>query len=115
MGKIETSPRPGGFIFISGQGSMKPETKEKPKDVEAQTRQALENIQVILETGGGTMNDIVQCQVILRNIGDYAKVNTVYSTFFKEKPPARTCWKAENPGGDDQLVEINAIAYVGDR
>jgi 2-iminobutanoate/2-iminopropanoate deaminase len=58
----------GGFIFVSGQGPTNPKTKETPDDIEGQTRQVLENVKAIVEAGGGTMDDIVQCQVILRNM-----------------------------------------------
>ncbi len=105
----------GGFIFVSGQSPTNPKTKEMPRGVEAQTIQVLENIKSIVEAGGGTMDDVVQCQVILRNMNDFDKVNTVYGGYFNKDPPARTCWEAGNPLGYGQLVEINAIAYAGDR
>lgn len=105
----------GGFIFVSGQGPTNPKTKETPEDIEGQTRQVMENVKAIVEAGDGTMDDIVQCQVILRNMNDYAKANVVYGSFFGKEPPARTCWEAGNPRGYGQLVEINAIAYVGDK
>lgn len=105
----------GGFIFVSGQGPTDPKTKETAKDIEGQTRQVMENIKSIVEAGGGSMENIVQCQVILRNMNDYAKANAVYGNYFKKDPPARTCWEAGTPRGYGQLVEINAIAYVGDK
>jgi reactive intermediate/imine deaminase len=105
----------GGFIFVSGQGPTNPQTKQTPEDVEGQTRQVMENVKAIVEAGGGTMDDIVQCQVILRNMNDYAKANAVYGSYFPKNPPARTCWEAGNPRGYGQLVEINAIAYVGEK
>jgi len=105
----------GGFIFVSGQGPSNPKTGETPEDVEGQTNQVMINIQAIVESGGGTMDDIVQCQVILRNMNDYSKANAVYGSFFEKNHPARTCWEAGNPLGYGQLVEINAIAYVGEK
>ena len=105
----------GGFIFVSGQGPTNPKTKQTPDDIEGQTRQVMENVKAIVEAGGGKMDDIVQCQVILRNMNDYAKANAVYGAYFHKDPPARTCWEAGNPRGYGQLVEINAIAYVGEK
>ncbi len=102
----------GGFIFISGQGPINPKTKKMPEDIEGQTRQVMENIKAIVEAGGGTMDDIVQCHVILRNMNDYTKVNAVYGTYFEKDLPARTCWESGIPMGYGQLVEINAIAYT---
>lgn len=102
----------GGFMFISGQGPINPRTNKSPEDIEGQTVQVMENIKANVEAGGGTMDDVVQCNVILRNMNDYAKVNSVYGNFFKKDPPARTCWEAGNPLGYGQLVEINAIAYI---
>jgi reactive intermediate/imine deaminase len=100
---------------VSGQGPTNPKMKETSEDIEGQTRQVMENVKAIVEVGGGTMDDIVQCQVILRNMNDYAKANAVYGSFFEKDPPARTCWEAGNPIGYGQLVEINAIAYVGNK
>ena len=87
----------GGFIFVSGQGPINPITKESPEDISGQTRQVMENIKSIVEAGGGTMDNVVQCQVILRNMNDYEKANEIYGSYFKRDPPARTCWEAETP------------------
>jgi len=105
----------GGFIFVSGQGPINPVTKESPEDISGQTRQVMENVKSIVEAGGGTMDNVVQCQVILRNMNDYEKANEIYGSYFKRDPPARTCWEAGNPLGYGQLVEVNAIAYIGEK
>ena len=94
---------------------MNPETKQMSENIEDQTRQVMDNIKAILEAAGANMEDVVQCQVILKNMNDYAKMNTVYGTYVKKNPPARTCWEAGNPLGYGQLVEINAIAYIGNK
>ena len=103
----------GGFVFISGQGPTDPKTSQMPTDVREQARQVMLNVKGILESAGGTMDDIVKCTVFLKNMNDYKTVNEVYGTFFREgQAPARTCVEASLPRGYAQLVEIEAIAYV---
>ena len=106
----------GGFIFISGQGPMDPITGVMPTDVKEQARQVMLNIKAIVESAGGTMADLVKCTVLLRNMNDYKKVNEVYGTFFPQgQAPARTCSQAALPVGYSSLVEIDAIAYLGEQ
>lgn len=105
----------GGFVFISGQGPTDPTTGITPTNVKEQARQVMLNIKTILESAGGNMDDIVKCTVLLRNMNDYKEVNEVYGTFFKQgQAPARTCCQAALPRGYSQLVEIEAIAYIGE-
>jgi len=54
------------------------------ENIEEQTRQVMDNIKAILEAAGSNIEDVVQCQVILRNMNDYAKMNTVYGTHVKK-------------------------------
>jgi len=99
-----------GFVFVAGQGCTNPATGEKELgDVRSETKRTLENVRAILEAAGSSMNDVVKCNVYLRDINDFAAMNEVYATFFQAPQPARTTIQAGAlPGGI--AVEIECIA-----
>jgi 2-iminobutanoate/2-iminopropanoate deaminase len=99
-----------GFVFVAGQGCTNPVTGEKELgDVRSETKRTLENLRAILEAAGSSMNDVVKCNVYLRDINDFAAMNEVYATFFQAPQPARTTIQAGAlPGGI--AVEIECIA-----
>jgi 2-iminobutanoate/2-iminopropanoate deaminase len=99
-----------GFVFVAGQGPMNPGTSVMElTDVRAATKQTFENVRNILEAAGATLDDVVKCNVYLRDINDFAAMNEVYATMFKPPFPARTTIQAGAlPGGIP--VEIECIA-----
>lgn len=100
----------GGFIFVAGQGPANPATGTMElTDVRAATRQTFENIRNILAAAGAGLEDVVKCNVYLRDINDFAAMNEVYATVFQPPFPARTTIQAGAlPGGIP--VEIECIA-----
>lgn len=99
-----------GFIFVAGQGPANPAAGTMElNDVRAATRQTFENIRAILEAAGASFDDVVKCNVYLRDINDFAAMNEVYSSMFQAPYPARTTIQAGAlPGGIP--VEIECIA-----
>ncbi|MCQ2175395.1 MAG: RidA family protein [Bacteroidales bacterium] len=98
-----------GTLFISGQLPVNPESGEIPAGIEAQTRQALNNVGAILEEAGLTFNDVAKTTVLLQDINDFAAMNAVYAEYFPQDKPARVCYQvAALPKG--ALTEIDAIA-----
>ena len=103
--------RGGNWVFTAGQLGIVPGTGELAEGVEAQTRQALENLTAVLEAAGSSLERVVKVTVFLRNMGDFEKVNGVYREFFGHEPPARSAiGVAGLPKGG--LVEIEAVASV---
>ncbi len=101
----------GNLLFLSGQLPIVPaEGKIMAADIEGQTRQALENVKAILESGGCSMDHVVKTTVYLKNIADFAKMNGVYQEFFTEgNYPARSAFQAAAIPMD-ALIEIEVIA-----
>ncbi len=98
-----------GTLYVSGQIPVNPETGAMPEGIEAQTRQALDNIGAILDAAGFTFNDVVKTTVLLADMDDFAAMNAVYSEYFTQDKPARVCFQAAAlPKG--ALVEIDATA-----
>lgn len=102
-----------GFVYTAGQIALDPATKNLVDgDIQAQTRQVLKNVEAILKAAGASMNSVVKTTVFLKDMGEFAKMNEVYSQFFSESAPARsTVEVARLPR--DVKVEIEAIAVVG--
>lgn len=103
--------RANGLIFVSGQIPLNPKTGEIVTDsIQAQVRQTLENLKIILEAAGSSMDKALKCTVYLRDLQDFEAMNQIYATYFPtEAPPARTTIQAANlPKGVD--VEIDIIA-----
>lgn len=97
------------FIFCSGQVGIDPQTGSLLEGIEKQTSQAIKNLEAVLAEAGSGLTHVVKTTVYLKNIDDFAKMNTVYETFFKESKPARaTVGVANLPKG--ALVEVEAIA-----
>jgi reactive intermediate/imine deaminase len=80
-------------------------------DVRAQTVQTLKNVKAVLEEGGASLDDVLKCNVYLKDMKDFQVMNEVFARFFPEDPPARTT--VQTPLAEpEMLVEIEAVAYV---
>ncbi len=113
-GPYSQACRAGDFIFVSGQGPVDPQTAKVQGDtIEEQTKQTLENIKAILETNGTSLSAVIKVTVILTDVANFKSMNDAYRAFFSKPFPARVCYGGQLalPG---MLVEIDAIAYVGD-
>jgi 2-iminobutanoate/2-iminopropanoate deaminase len=98
-----------GTLYVSGQIPVNPATGTIPAGIDAQTRQALQNIGAILDAAGFTFNDVVKTTVLLADMDDFAAMNAVYAEYFTQDKPARVCFQAAAlPKG--ALVEIDATA-----
>ena len=100
----------GDLIFTSGQLPINPETKELITEIKAATRQSLENVKGILEEVGSSMDKVVKATVFVKDLGQFGEVNEVYSEYFNENLPARSCFQvARLPM--DAVIEIEAISF----
>ena len=102
----------GGFIFVSGQIALAPDSGELVSDdVGEQTTQVLRNIEAILSAAGAAMSNVVQSTIYMTDMSDFAAVNEVYRGHFPTAPPARaTVAVAQLPR--DALVEIAVVALA---
>ena len=110
VGPYSQGIRTRDLVFTAGQLGIDPATgKFAPGGVEAQARQALINLQAVLEAAGSSLSRAVKVTVFLQDINDFKAVNGVYAQFFTQDPPARSAVQAAAlPLGG--LVEIEAIA-----
>jgi pyrimidine utilization protein C len=81
-------------------------------DAAAQTKHILEVIKSVIETAGGTMDDVTMNNIMLKSWDDYAAMNKVYAEYFPGDKPARWCIVC-GLVRPEALVEIGSIAHIG--
>ncbi|HUP44950.1 MAG TPA: Rid family detoxifying hydrolase [Thermoanaerobaculia bacterium] len=99
--RTERAPRPvgpypharrvGNLLFLSGIGPRKPGTNEVPSGIEAQTRSCIENIRVILEEAGSSLEKVLDVTVYLTDMKrDFDRFNEIYAEYLGHVQPTRT-------------------------
>jgi 2-iminobutanoate/2-iminopropanoate deaminase len=111
-GAYSPAVRAGDWLVLAGQVGLDPQSGAIVDGVEAQARQALANIRVILADCGAEMTDVAKTTVFVTDIAEFGTINAVYAKAFGDHRPARsTVQVAALPAGAQ--VEIEAWAYVG--
>jgi 2-iminobutanoate/2-iminopropanoate deaminase len=100
------------FVFLAGQIGIEPKSgKLVAGGIEAETEQVLKNIEAVLKAGKSDFDNVVKTTIFLADINDFAKVNEIYSKYFKAPFPARsTVQVAKLPR--DARIEIEVTALV---
>jgi 2-iminobutanoate/2-iminopropanoate deaminase len=113
VGPYSQAVKAGGFLFMSGQIPIDPETNEVVNGSSAvQAERVLRNLSIILEDSGATLEEVVKTTIFLADMNDFAEVNEVYARYFPIEPPARATVQVSRLPKDVR-VEIEAIAYLG--
>lgn len=112
----------GGFAFVSGTSSRRPdntfagvevdELGTTNLDIRAQTEAVIGNLADILAEVGARLSDIVQITTFLVNMNDFGGYNEVYAQHFDETGPARTTVAVHQLPHPHLLIEIQAIASI---
>ena len=111
IGPYSQAIRAGKFLFASGQLGLDPSTGNLQEGIEAQTRQALANLQAVLAEAGAGVENVVKTTIFLADMAHFATVNNLYAQVFQSEPPARsTVQVAALP--KNGLVEIEVIALL---
>ena len=98
----------GEMIFTSGQIPVAPDGSVS-EDISEQTRQALLNLKAVVEAGGSSFDKVIKTTVFITDMAQFGAINAVYSEFFSEPYPARSCVQvAALPKGVS--IEIEAVA-----
>ena len=102
----------GNMLFVSGQIPIDPKTDTiVDGDIEAQTTTVLNNLKAVIEASGMGLQNVLKCTCFLKDMEDFTRFNSVYSSYFAESLPARECVEvARLP--KDVLVELSAICAV---
>ncbi len=113
IGPYSQAIRAGNFLFVSGQIPIDPSSGKVIEDnsIAGQTRRVLQNLQAILSAAGASMDSIVKTTVFLKDMNDFAEMNSVYAEFFTATPPARATVEVSRLPRDVS-IEIDCIAAV---
>ena len=112
LGPYSQAIRANGFIFCSGQIPIDPAAGAVVAATAAdQARQAITNLQKVLETAGSGLDKVVKTTVFISDMNDFAAVNGVYAELFGDTKPARSCVQAARLPKDVK-IEIEAIAVA---
>ncbi len=100
----------GDTLYLAGQIAIDPATNElEPGTIEEETALVLENLQAVLEAAGMSLTNVVATTVFMADLGEFARMNEVYGTFFTANPPARATVQAARLPRDVK-IEIAAVA-----
>jgi reactive intermediate/imine deaminase len=80
----------GDTLYVAGQTGSDLKTGQIPEEFEAEVRQTLDNIGLVLKEAGMSFDNAVAVQVYLTDMTLFPRMNAVYTTYFKEPRPART-------------------------
>ena len=101
----------GNTLYTSGQIALNPENMGLVLDtIEIETRQVMENLKAVLEAADMTFENVVKATIFIMNMGDFAKINFVYGSYFNEEtaPARETVQVATLPRNVN--IEISVIA-----
>ena len=113
VGPYSQAIKAGGWLYLSGQIPIAPETNQVLSGtIEKQTELVLNNAKKVLEAAGASLENVVKVTVYLADMDDFAKVNEVYSSFFSTIPPARSAVQVARLPKDVD-IEIDMVAYLG--
>ena len=100
-----------GFLFVSGQPGIDPATGEAAgPTLQAQARQAFENLRRVLEAGGSGLDRVVNTTVLVADISGFGEVNALFEEYFASSPPARMTMQIPLPKG--LLFSIGCVALA---
>lgn len=112
----------GGFVFVSGTSSRRPDDTIAGADVDAdgtavrdirvQTREVLQNVRDLLRRAGADLADLVQVTVYLVTMDDFDGFNEVWAEYFDEQGPTRTTVAVHQLPHRHLLVEMQAVAIA---
>jgi len=83
------------ILQAAGQIGLDPQTgRLVDGGIESQAKRTMENVKAIVEAAGGTMDDVVECTVLMKDLNDYAALNKIYATYFDDNDaPARAAFQ----------------------
>lgn len=112
IGTYSQAVRAGDTVYLSGQIPLDPKTMQLVEGFEAQARRVFDNLRAVCRAAGGDFDRVVRVTVYLVDLGNFARLNEIMATYFKEPYPARVAiGVASLPRGAQ--VEIDAVMYLG--
>ena len=108
-GPYSQAIRSGGLLFLAGQGPFRPDGSKVEGAFDEQARQTFRNLEAIANAAGASLGDAVRVGVYLRDMSDFAAMNSIYVEFFRDPMPARTTIQTNLSGFDIEVDVVIAI------
>lgn len=90
IGPYNQAVQAGGFVFVSGQIALNPDSGElEMEDIETETHRVMHNLQAVLQEAGVDFQNVVKTTIFLSDMSLFAKVNEIYGSYFTSDFPAR--------------------------
>lgn len=113
FGIFSQAIKAGNLIFVSGQVAKNTSGEVVGRgDINAQTKQCLENLKQVLEAGGASLKDVVKLTVYVANMEHLSAIHEVRAEYFKEPYPASTLIEVSRFTHPEYLIEIEAVAVT---
>jgi 2-iminobutanoate/2-iminopropanoate deaminase len=111
IGPYSQAVEVGGFIYLSGQIPINPETNELvDSNITNQTRQVMTNIQAILNKEGLNLNNIIKTTIFIKDMDQFSLINEEYGRILGQHRPARSTVEVSRLP-KDVLIEIEVVAF----
>ena len=111
VGPYSQAIRVGKTLYVSGQVAIIPQTGEMDMaDIPTETKRVMENLKAVLTEAGAAFDNVVMTSIFLSDMGNFATVNEIYSTYFTADFPARAT-VAVKTLPKNVNVEISVIAH----
>jgi 2-iminobutanoate/2-iminopropanoate deaminase len=108
LGPYSQAIAAGNTVYLSGQLGLDPATGILKDGIEAQAKQAFDNLSAVAQAAGGSLADCVKVTILLDDLADFATVNEIMASYFAQPYPARSTFQvAALP--KNAAVEIEAI------
>jgi 2-iminobutanoate/2-iminopropanoate deaminase len=103
------------LLYLSGQIPVDNKTGVIVRgSIEEETRVVLDNVRIIIEEAGASMNDVIKVTCYLADMDDFERFNKVYKEYFRDEPPARTTLQAGRLPLDVR-IEIDAVVALPEK
>lgn len=113
IGTYSQAIRVGDTVYLSGQIGLDPGTMQMVEGIDAQIHRVFQNLRAVSSAADSSFNDLVKLNVYLTDLGHFAKVNEIMSSYFRQPYPARAAvGVASLPRG--ALVEMDGVLVVQD-
>ena len=112
IGTYSQAMRAGDTVYLSGQIPLDPKTMQLVEGFDNQAKRVFDNLRAVCRAAGGDFDRVARITVYLVDLGNFAKLNEIMATYFKEPYPARVAiGVASLPRGAQ--VEIDAVMFLG--
>ena len=109
IGPYSHAVRAGGFVFVSGQPGVDPETGDVLDSFDAQARQAFTNLATVLRVAGSRPDLVVSTTVLVAEMADFPEMNALFGEFFPTDPPTRMTLQVPLPRGLKISIGCTAV------